>query len=92
MNGFAQALGRCARHLGLQLVERDSQIVRHMNSGNKLAQVFESLRGLLQVCARRQEALEFAGQFVLSVSLWETLDCCLPEPRLESWFEGWSEE
>ena len=63
MNGFAQALGRCARHLGLQLVERDSQIVRHMNSGNKLAQVFESLRGLLQVCARRQEALEFAGQF-----------------------------
>ena len=63
MDGFAQALGRCARHLGLQLVERDSQIVRHMNSGNKLAQVFESLRGLLQVCTGGQETLKLARQF-----------------------------
>jgi len=63
MDGFAQALGRCACHLGFQLIERDSQIVRHMYSSDKLAQILESLSGLLQVCTGGQQALKLAGQF-----------------------------
>jgi hypothetical protein len=54
VDGFAQALGRRASHLCLELVEGNAEIVRDVNGSNELAEVLKPTRCLLQVSARWQ--------------------------------------
>ena len=58
VDGLSQLLRRRAGHCGLQLIEGNTKVLRDVNSGNKLPQVFEALSGCLQVSSRRKQGLE----------------------------------
>ena len=62
LDGLAQALSRRSKHFGLQLIKGNSQVMGNVDRGHELSEVFEALRGSLQVCSRRQQALQLAGE------------------------------
>src|SRR5258708_36955319 len=63
LNRFTQTLGRRSGHLSFQLVKGNIQVMGYMHGRDKLAQIFKSLRGLLQVGSCGQKALQFTREF-----------------------------